>query len=181
MNTPIIIEDVEIYGLERMKKTSGYPKSWNPEPSENRLITLGKATPSSGHDCALKGVKVFVTLTADHSFWCQFQRYHFHDITSSTSKMHSLAEMELIFHPKTLKHVQDGAVKLQQQYKEGKIDFEELVLSMPIGLALKADTETNYLQLKTIWYQRKTHKMSSWVQYCNWIETLPMMKSFLKI
>jgi hypothetical protein len=91
--------------------------------------------------------------------------------------------MDLIFHPKTHPDTINNFKALRDKFctPDSELDFEELVLSAPLGLMLKAATITNYLQLKTIWYQRKTHKMSSWVQYCKWIETLPMMKNFLKI
>jgi hypothetical protein len=32
---------------------------------------------------------------------------------------------------------------------------------------------TNYRQLKTIYSQRKTHRLPEWKEFCAWIETLP--------
>jgi len=179
----IFIEDVVVTGLDYVKKVSGYPHNSEPISSEERVCKLGSAKVGSGHDSMLKGIVVHSTIIADHSFFIQFMRYHFHDIISSQSKMHSLTKMDLIFHPKTNQEIISNFTKLRDLFVEGKadFDFETLVLSAPLGLMLKAATITNYLQLKTIWYQRKTHKMSSWVEYCKWIESLPLMKEFLKI
>ena len=47
-----------------------------------RACNLGNATPSSGHDCALKGIAVHVNIKADQSFWLQFERYHHQDTIS---------------------------------------------------------------------------------------------------
>jgi hypothetical protein len=178
----ILIEDVVVTGLEYVGKASGYPHNSNPVFSESRLQKLGSAKVGSGHDGCIKGVIVHSTITADHSFFLQFLRYHFHDIISSTSKMHSLTNMELVFHPKTDPEVIEVFTKMRDRYTNGWItDFETLALSAPIGLMLTAATVSSYLQLKTIWHQRKNHKMSAWVEYCNWIETLPLMKDILKI
>jgi hypothetical protein len=32
---------------------------------------------------------------------------------------------------------------------------------------------TNYRQLKTIYQQRKAHRLPEWVSFCEWIESLP--------
>ena len=32
---------------------------------------------------------------------------------------------------------------------------------------------TNYRQLKTIYAQRKTHRLPEWRAFCDWVETLP--------
>jgi len=35
---------------------------------------------------------------------------------------------------------------------------------------------TNYLQLKTIYRQRKNHKLPEWRIFCDWILSLPEFK-----
>jgi len=32
---------------------------------------------------------------------------------------------------------------------------------------------TNYQQLKTMFTQRKNHKLSEWHEFCDWCESLP--------
>lgn len=35
---------------------------------------------------------------------------------------------------------------------------------------------TNYRQLKTIYFQRKDHKLDEWHKFCDWCESLPLFK-----
>jgi hypothetical protein len=33
---------------------------------------------------------------------------------------------------------------------------------------------TNYQQLKTIYQQRRNHRLPEWQVFCDWVETLPL-------
>jgi hypothetical protein len=174
----IVVETLSITGLNESMWISGLPHSAKPEESAQRASTLAKSPVGSGHDCFLKGITVLHKLRADHSFWLQWQRYHFHDIVSSTSKMHSAAEPWFLdFSDSTPSEARILAIKLQKRYREGEIKFEEYVLGLPLGLRLSAVVTTNYLQLKSIYNQRKRHKMPAWQEYCEWIRDLPFLDS----
>lgn len=56
--------------------------------------------------------------------------------------------------------------------------LEESVVASgyPSGLLLTARITTNYLQLKSIYAQRKTHRLPEWKQFCMWVEGLPLVK-----
>lgn len=172
----MLITNTEVVFLERSIKYSGLPHN-NTNLSYERAERLSKAKTGSGHDCFLKGVVVAYCLQADHSFWLQWQRYHHHDVVSSESKMHSILNMELKWNQFVLEETKSYFECLLDWYKEDpnktQDDFEKLIMNCPIGLELKADIRSNYLQLKTIYQQRKSHKMSSWRDFCSWIETLP--------
>jgi hypothetical protein len=62
------------------------------------------------------------------------------------------------------------------QYKQGKIDIDMLMNFIPMGLELWGRMTTNYLQLKTIYKQRRNHKSKEWQYFCDWIEHLPFSK-----
>lgn len=172
------IEHVEIWGLDRSKKSAGFPHGKYDVPK--KIQALGQAKAGSGHDCFLKGVVVAHVVTASQAWWLQWQRYHFQDIVSSTSKMHSILGMEHTFHPATDKEV----IKLFKKLVKSCVDIvehapelrkeitESLAMSCPMGLELTAEVRTNYLQLKTIYLQRKNHKLSEWREYCDWIKSL---------
>lgn len=57
-----------------------------------------------------------------------------------------------------------------------KRKYLEILYSNPCGFKLTAGMTTNYRQLKTIYSQRKNHKLPEWREFCAWIETLPMFK-----
>jgi hypothetical protein len=55
-------------------------------------------------------------------------------------------------------------------------NWRHVIYSYPVGLVLTARMTTNYLQLKTIYAQRRTHRLPEWQLFCDWIETLPKVK-----
>ena len=54
-----------------------------------------------------------------------------------------------------------------------KEKYLEILYSNPAGFMLTAGITTNYRQLKTIYSQRKNHRLPEWRAFCKWIETLP--------
>ena len=57
--------------------------------------------------------------------------------------------------------------------EERKRKYLEILYSNPCGMKLTARITTNYRQLKTIYAQRRTHRLPEWQAFCKWIETLP--------
>ena len=52
-------------------------------------------------------------------------------------------------------------------------DYLRMIYNCPSGLMLTARMTTNYRQLKTIYAQRKDHRLPEWRAFCEWIKTLP--------
>ena len=187
------ITKVRVYDIEETIEESGLPFG-KTNYDLDRANRLSFNEIGYGHDCFLKGIIVRHRIQADHSFWQQWQRYHFQDIVSSESKMHCVTKMELNFHPfvaSDTKEVLDTLIGAYNNNCLPVVDdvskifnipintradlFEAIIMNTPLGLELTASVVTNYLQLKTIYSQRKKHRMSSWQQYCEWIETgLPL-------
>ena len=183
----MLIENTQVYGLKEAVRASGYPMG-NDNYSDNRAARLGSAKPGSGHDCYLKGIIVQADVTAPQYFWLQWQRYHFHDIISSESKMHRILEMGI--QAQCNEFVDDAVVehlqKLIDSYNRGGLMkvmqgvlYQRIIANCPMGLMLKARISTNYLQLKSNWHQRRGHKLEEWQIYCDWIEDLPGFKEFV--
>ena len=82
-----------------------------------------------------------------------------------------------------LKNLRTGAIYEQTfnaGIKVGKALIEkknrqylEILYSNPAGCLITAGMTTNYRQLKTIYHQRKKHRLPEWRSFCRWIETLP--------
>ena len=51
--------------------------------------------------------------------------------------------------------------------------YLEILYNNPAGFRLTAGMTTNYRQLKTIYAQRKNHRLPEWREFCKWIQTLP--------
>lgn len=130
----------------------------------------------SGHDNFLNGIVVQFDLTASLKFWTQLQRYHFVDFISSTSTMHRIQKMEI--RKCCNEYVTEESIrqleKLQEEYNSNKTEenFLRLIYNIPTGFELMARMTTNYRQLKTIYKQRKNHRLPEWRIFCEWIEGL---------
>lgn len=201
-----IVNNVKVYGLEESIKRAKYPKSVNIELLNDQLTpgikSLGNAKRGSGHDNFLKGIIVQFDLTFTIKAWTEGERYHWFDIVSSQSTMHRMTEFDLddayikYVDPtiieimksriseynrltRKLKRIKEGSV---EEYTEKELSnlldkkYLEILYSNPTGFKLTAGMSTNYQQLKTIYYQRKTHRLPEWREFCDWIETLPMFK-----
>ena len=185
------IMHVELSGLDAYLRYSQLPMNIDPSKIEVELKpihrTLASAPIGSGHDSALKAITVTLELTAPSFFWQQWQRYHFQDIISSQSKMHRILTMDL--QRQCNEYVDDEIINIVQkkidlykklENKDCKSEvFMRILSNIPMGLELTAGVITNYLQLKTVYAQRKTHPLQMWKDYCKWIESLPYFKELI--
>lgn len=181
------IQNTQVYGLERAVKASGNPmrtKIETDEPNESdfkRAERLGSTRNGEGHDNFLKGILVQLDVTAPLYWWKQAQRYHWFDFISSQSTMHCLMKFDIESQcvPTTSKEVIQIIEKMANEYKaledseERKALWEQIVASLPCGFCLGATMTTNYQQLKTMYHQRKNHKLKEWHIFCAWCESLP--------
>ena len=178
----MLIDRIEVNGIDSSLMASGYPKQKD-DISFDRGARLGKCKPGTGHDCYLKGITVTADITAAQYWWLQFQRYHFADIVSSESKMHCLTEMDIDYqcNAYVYEEVIELVEELVRDYKDNptRHNFQTLIANVPMGLVLKARIVTNYLQLKTIYLQRKNHKLEEWQTFCKWLDGLPLFKTLI--
>ncbi len=177
------IENVGVYGLDEAVQASGLPmlaEDSGYKQSYARAKKLGSCRPGSGHDCYLKGILVAADITAPQYWWLQFQRYHFADIVSSQSKMHRLFQMDLDtqLSPGVTQAAKEALIEAMEAYHEGGMAYSDMMANVPMGLMLKARITTNYLQLKTMHQQRKSHKLQEWQVFCDWIVSLPRFSMF---
>ena len=182
-----IISNVQVYGLEESIKRSKYPMSTDTstcttEPTKT-TYSLGRASVGSGHDNWLNGVIVQFDLTFTNKVWVEAERYHFLDFVSSQSTMHRITKFNLdkayieYTDPRMIEIMQ----QLVDQYNADPTpdNYLKVLYSNPAGFKITAGMTTNYRQLKTIYYQRKNHRLPEWRVFTEWIETLPMFKELI--
>jgi hypothetical protein len=180
----MVVSNVEVYGLKNSIKRAKYPKSVDIESLNDELTSgiksLGNAKKGSGHDNFLNGIIVQFDLTFTIKAWTEEERYHFIDFISSQSTMHKIAGFDI--EKQVISYVTQNTInevnRLKNIYNENPTDENYLTLlyNVPVGFKLTAGMTTNYRQLKTIYSQRKTHRLPEWREFCAWIETLPMFK-----
>ena len=194
------IENTEVYGINKMMIASG--NSYRTEMMNNtlqatekdisRACRLGKTLPGTGHDQHLTGAIVQFDIYAPLYMWKEIQRYHFLDFISSQSTMHCITKFKLsdCCTSDTDSHIIDICQKLIDDYNDyiktenkneviAKEKWRKIIASLPCGFVLGATMTTNYRQLKTIYYQRKDHRLKEWHEFCRWCESLPMFKELI--
>ena len=182
------IENTQVYGYERAIKASGNPMRTVINTSEvtekdlARAIKLGTTKQGAGHDNFLKGILVQLDVTAPLYWWKQAQRYHWFDFISSQSTMHCLLKFDI--RTQCVDEVDDRVIKVLEELvaefnalpefdESKKTKWRTLVATLPCGFCLGATMTTNYQQLKTMYYQRRAHKLEEWKIFCEWCESLP--------
>ena len=176
-----MIKNVKVYGLEDSIKASKYPMSVDVDNCTSEITekvkSLANCEKGTGHDNFLNGIIVQFDLTFSNKAWIEIERYHFMDFVSSQSTMHCISKMDIekqcneyvstqtTFYLKLLKDIY-----LQDPTPE---NYLRLLYNAPSGFMLTSRMTTNYRQLKTIYSQRKYHRLPEWREFCKWIETLP--------
>lgn len=175
------ISNVRVYGLDESIVRAKYPMAvdisrLNSEITKG-VLALGTCEKGTGHDNWLNGVIVQFDLEYTVKAWTEAERYHFLDFVSSQSTMHRIAQFNL--DTQYDEHVDPRIIEivkeLRDRYNETNDpeDYLRLLMSNPCGFRLTAGMTTNYRQLKTIYAQRRTHRLPEWRKFCAWIETLP--------
>lgn len=176
-----LIDNVKIYGFDESVKASKYPMSVDVTELNDELTEtaerLGLQGPGTGHCNFLLGIVVQFDLSFTIKAWTEAERYHFFDIVSSQSTMHKISKMSIAEGsvPYVSEEIIEVCERLCSQYLRTKDpeDYLKLLYNVPVGLRLTARISTNYLQLKTIYRQRKNHRLPEWRDFCKWCETLP--------
>lgn len=181
MSSNDVVNNVEVFGIERSFKEAKYPMSVIAEQCTGEYTEtigrLAKSPKGSAHDNFLKGILVRFDLTFTVKAWTEAERYHWLEIVSSQSTMHRISRMD--YDKCMIEYVTENTVneikRLSSEYNENPTsdNYLKLLYNCPVGIRLTAGMSTNYQQLKTIYAQRKNHKLPEWRTFCEWIRTLP--------
>lgn len=186
------IKNVKIYELEesviacRNAIRTEMPEYTQEEfqKSLERAIKLAKMPSNSGHANFLTGIRVAFDIKYPNYFTPELQRYHFVDIVTSSSKMHRLVKMnmDMCFTKYVKKQSIDLMKQLVNEYNENPC-YETFIVALnncPLGVELFMRCNTNYMQLRNIYHQRKNHKLKEdWGAFCKMIEELPYFEEFI--
>ena len=184
-----VISNVEIFGLNSAIKGSKYPMATDLSTLNDEITktvkSLGTAKMGEGHDNFLNGILVQFDLTFTNKAWVEAERYHFLDFVSSQSTMHRICRFNLdkayieYVDERMIAIMKEKVVAYNKLQTENPNDpslknkYLEILYSNPAGFKLTAKMTTNYRQLKTIYHQRRHHRLPEWQVFCDWLETLP--------
>lgn len=197
MENKIILQDSKngiitkgvMYGLENALRVSGFPmqiedKIESEEQILKRGIKLGSTPCGEGHDNFLNGVVIQFDGNFTNKFTVEFQRYHHKDYISSQSLQFTVAKRDETFFDKyTSKKSVEAFLEAKENYLANKSTENYLILLMstPAGMRIKAGFTTNMRQLKTMYKQRRGHRLPEWQEFCNWCLTIPYFKELTGI
>ena len=194
------VSNAVVYGLNSSIRRAKFPMSVSPDSLNGELtpgiIHLAQSGRGEGHDQWLTGVVVQFDLTFSNKAWVEAERYHFLDFVSSQSTMHRIAKFDLdeayneFVDPRIIEIMKEMVEEYndlsdpvpgtiypgeEERIKDQLNDlYLRILYSNPAGFRITAGMTTNYRQLKTIYAQRRFHRLPEWREFCRWIETLPM-------
>lgn len=176
-----MVSNVKVYGLEESIKASKYPMSVDTAQCNtdvtDRVQKLASCPTGTGHDQFLTGIIVQFDLTFSNKAWVEAERYHWFDFVSSQSTMHRITKLDPAkqcneyVDPRNIEILKEKIAEYQAD-KTPK-NYLRVLYNVPAGYRITARMTTNYRQLKTIYQQRKNHRLPEWREFCKWIETLP--------
>ena len=169
-----------------------------------RLIHAGDPS----HRKFLRQIMVSVDITAPLYWWKEFDTYKVGTTANSTSTMHKLAStpitldcfetddyddmVDVFNNPSPMEYplhdfiscaggLLDMLESLRQKYNETKDRryWKELVRWLPNGWLQTRTVTMNYENLRSMYHQRKHHKLTEWHSFCEWVETLPYAQEFI--
>lgn len=177
----ISITNVKVYDFDESVRASKYPMSVDIESLNcdvtPRVLELASNPPGSGHNNFLSGILVAFDLKFTVKAWYEFERYHFAQIVSSQSTMHRITKFNL--DEAYCEYVDPRMVAIMKELvaaynaDPNLENYRKVLYSSPQGFMFTARITTNYLQLKTMYHQRKDHRLVDWLEFCEWIRTLP--------
>lgn len=153
------------------------PNDWN------LCKKLGKAGPE--HAKFLRQIFISVDITAPLKFWDEADTYHFFE-TNSTSAMHKLGSGEIFARSFSFEDFDDD---IKMDYlellnearkrwemagkKKPSREWRQMVMLTAMGFNYRRTFTSNYSQLRTMYFQRKNHRLQEWREMAKWIESLP--------
>jgi hypothetical protein len=176
-----VVSNWKVYGLEESIKRSKYPKAVDISKCTTEITkgveALASCPTGTGHDQFLTGIIVQFDLTFTIKAWTEAERYHWLDFVSSQSTMHKIAQFDIA--KQCHEYVDPGIISIVKAYVEEynadptPENYLRLLYNVPVGFKLTAGMTTNFRQLKTIYQQRKNHRLEEWKTFTDWIKRLP--------
>ena len=157
---------------------------------ENDLALMRKlAAAGSDHRKFLRQIMVSVDITAPRYWWAEFDTYKIGTVANSCSTMHTIHKRDLKLSDfsldglteksqwmlnKTIQYL--NAMRMAFVDTEDKKYWRQLIMLLPQNFNQMRTVTLNYEVLLNQYLARKNHKLSEWLDYCEWVESLPYFK-----
>ena len=192
----IKIENIEINGFEAAIRGARNPmNSWDRMDScyNNGEFEIGENDYKLLKNLTIAGpehrkwnrmVTVTMDITAPLYFFKEWDTYKVGTVANSCSTMHKIQAKKFEMSDFSVEHLRSLRVmhevidelnfyrdKFNKDKK--KEDWWEMIQLLPTSYNQKRTVHLNYEVLGTMYHQRRHHKLSEWVEFCDIIKTLP--------
>ena len=185
--------------LESWKKSdSGYVTEYDEGGFDAEFYNIGendialmKSLVKAGtdHRKFLRMINVSMDITAPMFWWAEFDTYKVGTVRNSCSKMHRIHAHDIIpdnftaegltelggYYAEVFNDVVGACNALREMYNEthDRRYWRALIELLPESYNQRATVQLNYEVLRNMYHARKSHVLDEWVEFCEWIETLP--------
>ncbi len=134
----------------------------DPDKDIMKLYDLSKklAKKDGGHNKFLESIITWIDITASRKWWSQFDTYRVGVTKQSESTMHTLLRDEITQDHFNSRVKTEYIEWLNHLREDG--DIGRLKDALPEGFLQRRIICTNYKTLRTIYQQRKHHKLGEW-------------------
>lgn len=143
------------------------------------------------HAKFMRQIFVSVDITMPLYFAKEFDTYKINTTANSTSTMHKLTSKPItkdcfeFDNNINTNLIQEDIIKYCEHLRKRYLDTKDkaywraLVQILPQGWLQTRTWTTNYAVLRNIYFQRRSHKLREWTDFCEWIKTLPYNKELI--
>lgn len=194
----IKIENTEVIGFEAAIRGARNPfNSW--EKSDSRPSKLGyvigprdmnllKTLIQAGddHGKCTRMIVVSVDITAPLYWWKEFDTYKVGTVADSCSTMHKIHAKEFTIDDFSTEHlmpesiaVLDYTISMLNKYRDlyepskNKNYWWQMIQLLPSSYNQRRTVQFNYQVIRRMYKARKNHKLDEWLEFCDWVKTLP--------
>lgn len=198
----IMIDKVDVYGWEAAIRGLRNPlNSWNKSDSEfvpwditdfeigeNDLKLMQQLCKAgSDHRKFLRMINVTADITAPLYWWKEYDTYKVGTVANSCSTMHTIHAEEFTIDDFSNEYLSDvwlaclvdtiipllNRARTKYIETQSKIYWLQMIQLLPSSYNQRRTIQLNYEVLLNMYHARKAHKLDEWVQFCEWIKSLP--------
>ena len=152
---------------------------------------------SSDHRKFLRQIMVSVDITAPLYWWKEFDTYKVGTVANSCSTMHTIHKKRFTLNDFSCENLEDVWLESLKEtirllnlardgYIESSAEIKPLVLPKDYWWQMIQLLPSSYNQMRTVtlnyevllnqYHARNQHKLLEWLDYCEWVESLPYFK-----
>ena len=194
----IKIENIDVYGWEAAIRGARNPmNSWDRmdtcynngefEIGENDYKLLKNLTIAGPeHRKWNRMVTATMDITAPLYWWKEYDTYKVGTVAYSCSTLHKIQAKEFELDDFSHEHLEEYSKwllsELISELNENRENFNktkdkdywwQMIQLLPTSYNQKRTVHLNYEVLGTMYHQRRHHKLTEWVEFCDTIKTLP--------